>query len=505
MDNLSLTIKDKETKNSINNLDINTDINTNIDYGIENNNDILWVDKYKPKCLSDMFMKKDYLNIINKWITDFQKNKIGCKNSLLLYGPPGTGKSTIARIILEEFNYDIIEFNASDVRNQKLISSKIKELIGQSNIINMMMFKPKKIAIIMDEIDGMSSGDRGGLNELIKLMYPNKKKSKLNKKFIASTPFICISNSVEEKKFNDIKKNSVVIKVAEPHAMFLNKLVKKISKGENFEIDDFTINTIVKRSQGDFRRLINLLQYIYNNKESDNDEVDALIDKFDKKNKNYTVYEGVDKILNNYIDIDKIFQIYDTDKNIIGMLLYENFVEYLVKNRKDDNKEKIKQMRKIYDNFSFSDIFDNNIYIKQSWDLYDYNGVMKCSYTSHILNNMKKYSCNKHTKLNFSNLLNKTSLEYLNYKNISIINEKLFVFNNYEILIYIGNCLLNYLFNDSTKLDKNNKGIQICNKYELDLIDIEKFLKITISKINLTSKVKKQLKLLLEKKINCFI
>ena len=364
----------------------------------------------------------------------------------------------------------------------------------------MMMFKPKKIAIIMDEIDGMSSGDRGGLSELIKLMYPNKKKSKTNKKFIASTPFICISNSVEEKKFNDIKKNSIVIKVTEPHTMFLNKLVKKISNGENFDIDDFTINTIVKRSQGDFRRLINLLQYIYNNKESDNDEVNGLIDKFDRKNKNYTVYEGVDKILNNYIEIDNIFQIYDTDKNIIGMLLYENFVEYLVKNRKDDNKEKIKQMRKIYDNFSLSDLYDNNIYIKQSWDLYDYNGVMKCSYTSLILNKMKKYSCNKHTKLNFSNLLNKTSLEYLNYKNISVINEKLLVFNNYEILIYICNCLLNYIFNNSNKLDKSNKGILICNNYGIDLIDIEKFFKITMSKLNLTSKMKKQLKILLDKK-----
>ena len=122
-----------------------------------------WVEKYRPMSMENIVLTNENRKILQNMLDkDYIPN-------LLFHGPPGTGKSTIARIILEEFNYDIIEFNASDVRNQKLISSKIKELIGQSNIINMMMFKPKKIAIIMDEIDGMSSGDRGGLSELIKL------------------------------------------------------------------------------------------------------------------------------------------------------------------------------------------------------------------------------------------------------------------------------------------------------------------------------------------------
>ena len=71
---------------------------------------------------------------------------------------------------------------------------------------------------------------------------------------------------------------------------------------------------------------------------------------------------------------------------------------------------------------------DYNIYIKQKWDIYDYNCVFKCCNSSYLINRMKKYSVNKFTNINFSSLLNKTSLEYLNYKNVDMINVK---FNEY--------------------------------------------------------------------------
>ena len=47
------------------------------------------------------------------------------------------------------------------------------------------LFKKEKrnIAIIMDEIDGMNNGDKGGINSLIKLIRPKKtKKQKITNK-----------------------------------------------------------------------------------------------------------------------------------------------------------------------------------------------------------------------------------------------------------------------------------------------------------------------------------
>ena len=51
----------------------------------------------------------------------------------------------------------------------------------------------------MDEIDGMNSGDKGGINALIKLIRPKKTK-KQKKEQITMTPIICIGNYHIDKK-----------------------------------------------------------------------------------------------------------------------------------------------------------------------------------------------------------------------------------------------------------------------------------------------------------------
>ena len=178
------------------------------------------------------------------------------------------------------------------------------------------------------------------------------------------------------------------------------------------------------------------------------------LDTLDEKNKSFTTYECVDKLLNNYFSIENTLRLYDTDKNIIGMLFYENFLSYIIKNRKNSNKEKIDNIHKIYENYSQADILDNNIYIKQCWDLYDYNCILKCSEGSYLINNIKKYSCNKMKNLSFSNLLNKTSLEYLNYKNTNIISNKLSVIDTTNMFIDIARIVCDYVLKYDSTQDK---------------------------------------------------
>ena len=156
---------------------------------------------------------------------------------------------------------------------------------------------------------------------------------------------------------------------------------------------------------------------------NDNIDVDAitkLIEKFDNKTIYLTSYEATDKILNKYNNIDETLLIYEYDKTNIGMFLFENFVKFLVNNRKGTNLEKLKNLSKIYDNFAESDNLDYELFIKQKYDLSIYNCVLKCSETSHIINSMNKYPYNKYTKLNYSTLINKSSQEYLNSKILQI-------------------------------------------------------------------------------------
>ena len=106
---------------------------------------------------------------------------------------------------------------------------------------------------------------------------------------------------------------------------------------------------------------------------------------------------------------------------------------------------------------------------------------------------MKRYSCNKSTNLSFSNLLNKTSLEYLNYKNISLISDKLRIYDTTNNFVDISTILCNYLMKNTETIDK---GVNIMKKYNLTFDEIEKLIKISLQdyKDYYNSKKKKLIK-----------
>ena len=106
----------------------------------------------------------------------FEKNKkaLLTKRGIYVYGAPGAGKTYFVRSILKKLDYDIISYDAGDIRNKSIIEMITNHNMSDKNVISMFYKKVKKIAIMMDEIDGMNSGDKGGINALIKLIRPKK-------------------------------------------------------------------------------------------------------------------------------------------------------------------------------------------------------------------------------------------------------------------------------------------------------------------------------------------
>ena len=132
------------------------------------------------------------------------------KRGLYIYGNPGAGKTTFIIKLLEKLNYDIIKYDAGDIRNKSIIETITNNNISDRNVISMFTNNVKRLVIIMDEIDGMNSGDKGGINSLIKLIRPKKtKKQKLEDK--TYNPIICISNYHVDKKIKELMKVCEVI------------------------------------------------------------------------------------------------------------------------------------------------------------------------------------------------------------------------------------------------------------------------------------------------------
>src|SRR3989344_8935631 len=103
--------------------------------------------KYIPKTTKEIFGQEDVIKQLNNFIINFKKQK---KKAALIYGSSGTGKTSSVYAIANELGYEVIEVNASDMRNAEQINTKVGNAIKQQSL-----FSKGKI-ILVDEIDGLS-------------------------------------------------------------------------------------------------------------------------------------------------------------------------------------------------------------------------------------------------------------------------------------------------------------------------------------------------------------
>merc|ERR1712216_965723 len=88
-------------------------------------------------------------------------------------GIPGCGKTQFVTNLLKRLNYDIIKYNAGDVKNKKIIESLLRFNVSDTNVSSYFKGKKQKMGIVMDEIDSLNS-DKSIIQNLIKLIRQKK-------------------------------------------------------------------------------------------------------------------------------------------------------------------------------------------------------------------------------------------------------------------------------------------------------------------------------------------
>lgn len=202
--------------------------------------DTMWVEKYRPKKLSDVAGQKPIIERLSAYVK--------AKNvpHMIFAGPAGTGKTTSALALSKElfgesWSQNFNELNASDERGIGIIRGKIKNFARTAPIGN----TPFKI-IFLDEADSLTTDAQAALRRTIE-------------KYTHICRFI-LSVNYSSKIIEPIQSRCTMFRFKPLAAEEITHYIRKIAQKEKLEITKDGLETLIFVSQGDLRKAINVLQ-----------------------------------------------------------------------------------------------------------------------------------------------------------------------------------------------------------------------------------------------------
>ncbi|MEM5872576.1 MAG: replication factor C small subunit [Candidatus Aenigmatarchaeota archaeon] len=200
----------------------------------------IWSEKYRPKTLNDVINQKHIIERIKAFVKE--------KNipNMLFAGPAGCGKTATAYAIAYELYGDfwkqnILSLNASDERGIDVIRGKVKDFARTKAIGNV----PFRL-IFLDECDALTPEAQQALRRTMEAF------TNLSRFILAANYSSRIIEPIQSRcaifRFNSLKESDV------------KQFIERIVKGEKLKIDDSAVNAIIKISEGDLRKVANILQ-----------------------------------------------------------------------------------------------------------------------------------------------------------------------------------------------------------------------------------------------------
>jgi replication factor C large subunit len=323
-------------------------------------NDLLWVEKYRPKKIEDIVGNEEAKASFIEWL----QNKRHNKKAVLLYGPPGVGKTALVNAAAKEYNFTIIEMNASDTRSEKAVNAVAKPATSYMALDNFSgTTKTKGNMLFLDEVDGVAGNeDRGGVNAIIKIVEESL------------VPVIMAANDPDISKLRPLKKVCLLIRFQQVRIPLIIALLQKICLLERVKAEFEAAERIAQNSRGDVRSAINDLQSL-----SEQNQTLTLQDTSMLSFRNKDT--SMDETLRGFFAAESFAE-------ASSLLRYSNvdYDDFLLS--VSDNLPKrytdINELAKAYDFVSQADVFRGRIGT-ESWHLlkYFYNELAKAASVNH--------------------------------------------------------------------------------------------------------------------------
>lgn len=302
---------------------------------------INWTEKYRPVNFSGVEGQEQAVFLLKEFLKKF--GRPGGNRAVMIYGPPGTGKTSLAYAAADENKAELFELNASDFRDREKLRGILRPATEQKSLT-----KKNKI-ILVDEVDGISETDKGGLLELLALVESS------------AYPLIITANDVWNRKFTGLRRKSDLIQLKEIDYKTIKNIMISILRKEKKFLDIDVLTNIAVKARGDLRAAINDLQTASGMKEPS-----QII--FDERNKEIDIFSALRMIFKGN-PTESMLQLFDS----VNMPLDEIML-WIEENLPAEYSGE--ELAKAIDALSRVDIFKRRIYRQQYWRFLVYENAL---------------------------------------------------------------------------------------------------------------------------------